>query len=406
MMEDAACRARVARLLRWAEAAPFHADRMAAAGLRRVDVVADPLGALASLPPLTKADLRAAGTGALYGGRARRSWRSSRSSGSTGEPFLVYYDLPAWVRLKHFVKLRARAACGLAPSDRVAVSDALPPAQEGRSLIERTGRIRRISALQPSDAIAEKLARFQPDAAYGLPSALLEAGQALRRIGRTAPIARLFTSGELLSQATRQHLTESYGARIYDIYGTSETKEIAWECEEGRLHINHDVMCVEVLDSSGLTLGPSEEGTIVVTLLVNRAMPLIRYRTGDRGTLREGDCPCGRRGPLLGLLGGRELDFLEFDGGRRVSPYMLTCALELVPGLLQYQVRQIDRAHLLVRARVAPGHGFELIAAAARRALARELAGVRIEVVHVQSFPAGPRGKFRVVEGMAASAVR
>ena len=68
----------------------------------------------------------------------------------------------------------------------------------------------------------------------------------------------------------------------------------------------------------------------MATSLVNHAMPLLRYRMGDRGSLLPGRCECGLAFPLLGVVTGREADMLELQGGRRVSPYALTCALERV----------------------------------------------------------------------------
>jgi phenylacetate-coenzyme A ligase PaaK-like adenylate-forming protein len=68
------------------------------------------------------------------------------------------------------------------------------------------------------------------------------------------------------------------------------------------------------------------EGEIVVTNLVRSAMPVIRYRTGDRGRWVAGACPCGlaaRRFELLGRcddrlnVGGAHLDV--GDVGRAVS---------------------------------------------------------------------------------------
>jgi phenylacetate-coenzyme A ligase PaaK-like adenylate-forming protein len=49
----------------------------------------DPCRALAALSPVSKQELREAGASALDGGRVARSWYSSTSSGSTGEPFRV-----------------------------------------------------------------------------------------------------------------------------------------------------------------------------------------------------------------------------------------------------------------------------------------------------------------------------
>jgi phenylacetate-coenzyme A ligase PaaK-like adenylate-forming protein len=169
--------------------------------------------------------------------KRRAGWWSSRSSGSTGEPFRVFYDARAWALLKYLVKLRARRACGVEPHHRLAVLDAIPPHQEQRSLLARTGRVRTISVLQPAQRTAAALAELAPAAVYGLPSALLETAAALEGRGQWARPLRLFTSGELLNPSLRRTLESAYGCRVFDVYGTSETKEIAWECPLGSLHL-------------------------------------------------------------------------------------------------------------------------------------------------------------------------
>nr|MBA3659530.1 hypothetical protein [Gemmatimonadales bacterium] len=115
-------RFRLGALLRVAVQAGFHADRFRAVGIRNLaaESALDPLGVLGSLPSSTKQELREAGRAALVGGRVGDGWRSSTSSGSTGEPFRVYYDARAWATLKYLVKLRARAACGAHVGERVA----------------------------------------------------------------------------------------------------------------------------------------------------------------------------------------------------------------------------------------------------------------------------------------------
>ena len=106
----------------------------------------------------------------------------------------------------------------------------------------------------------------------------------------------------------------------------------------------------------GAPLPTGEEGNLVATLLVNHAMPLFRYLTGDRGALLSGACACGRSSPLLGVVSGRLADMLVLQGGQRISPYALTCALERIGGVLRYQVSQLDPARVRVRA-IARGRG-------------------------------------------------
>lgn len=395
---EALSRRRLTRMLRTAANLPFYRRRLDAAGVGNDELMMElcPEQVLESLAPATKAELREAGDEVLLGGRVRPEWRSSSSSGSTGEPFRVYYEPRAWATLKILVKLRARSACGTRPTDRVALLDAVPPSE---STIGTAGRVARISVLQPAERVAAALARFAPDTIYGLPSALLEAGQVLRSSGARLRARRIFTSGELLRPAVRQAIADAFGAPVYDVYGSSETKEIAWECPAGGMHINADVVRVEVLDEANRPVPRGLEGNLVATLLVNRAMPLLRYRIGDRGSLLAERCACGHPFPLLGVVTGRRADMLVLEGGHRVSPYALTCALEQVGDVLRYQVTQLEPARLRVRAILDGEADRGQVAGRIRSVIRGEVAPfLETDVEFVDRLPAGPRAKFRVVE--------
>jgi phenylacetate-CoA ligase len=398
---DLLARRRLSRLLfDAARNNPFYSRRLQDAGIEWADPIlwADPYRALAALPPVSKLELRHAGTRALTGEQVRPEWLSSSSSGSTGEPFRVYYEPRAWARLKFAVKLRARRACGVGPTDRLAILDTTHPHQP--TLLERNLGWSRISVLQPAADVADALIAFAPDVVYGLPSALLEAGRALQQRGHKLELRMLFTSGELLN-GSRAALSSAFESPVYDIYGTSETKEIAWQCPHGGMHLNSDVVRLEVLDDSGRSVPTGQEGNLVATVLVNHAMPLFRYLTGDRGALLSGRCSCGRSSPLLGVVSGRLADMLVLAGGKRISPYALTCALERVSGVVRYQVSQLDPARVRVRAIADGAANRETIAQEMRTALRFDVAPfLDADVEFVERLPTGPRAKFRVVEPM------
>jgi phenylacetate-CoA ligase len=387
-------------LLHAARHNPFYSQRLQDAGIERDDPVLlrDPFGALAAIPPVSKLELRQAGSRILNRGQTDGRWYSSHSSGSTGEPFRVYYTPRAWAALKYLVKLRARWRCGLKLTDRVALLDAIPPATPpfGQRLHRRWSRI---SVLQPASAVAAGLEGFAPHIVYGLPSALVEAGRVLRQTGTRIPVRAVFTSGELLQRASRDELVSAFQAPVFDVYGTSETKEIAWQCSRGSMHLNADVVSLEAVDDLGRNLPSGTEGDLVATVLVNHAMPLLRYRTGDRGTLLSGRCSCGCSFPLLGVVTGRAADTLVFRHGHRVSPYALTCAIERIPGIVRYQVSQLEPARVRVRAILEGTVDRAAITAQLQTALRFGVASyLDADVEFVDRLPTGPRAKFRVVE--------
>jgi phenylacetate-CoA ligase len=79
-------------------------------------------------------------------------------------------------------------------------------------------------------------------------------------------------------------------------------------------------------------------------------MPLIRYQLGDRGTLLDEPCPCGRTLPLLEFF-GRNMDFIHFPSGkicpfRQLSPLLLE---EFFDAIRFYQVVQPTLTQLQFR---------------------------------------------------------
>ena len=398
-------RRRLARLLHTAARTGFYQTRLREAGVTPTSLLLDrdPGGVLAALAPVGKPELRAAGDTLFPGGLRRSGWRSSASSGSTGEPFRVYYDARAWATLKVLVKLRARRRCGLEVGHRVALLDPVSPVDaspDGGA----AGRVAKISVLQSADVVAAQLAAFRPHAVYGLPSAIREAGRVLVEGGARLRVPLVFTSGELLHPGARAAISRVFQAHVFDVYGSSETKEIAWECPAGSMHVNADVVRVEIVDDDGQLLPEGAEGQIVVTSLVNHAMPLLRYRVGDRGSLLPGRCDCGLAFPLIGVLAGREAEMLVLKGGRRISPYALTCALERVGQMLRYQVTQLDPARVRVRAIPHPDADRDAMAERIRAVLRTEVAPfLEAEIEYVERLAQGPRAKVRVVEPLAAA---
>ena len=208
---------------------------------------------LEALAPAGKTELREAGGEILLGGKVRPEWRSSSSSGSTGEPFRVYYDLRAWATLKILVKLRARRACGTA---RPTAWRCSTPFRPPRSTGARAGR--------PHQHPPARGHRSPPSLPLSAPHRLrpslgaARGGRTLRDAGVRLGVRRVFTSGELLRPGGAPGDRRGLRRPGFDVYGSSETKEIAWECPAGGMHVNADVVRLEVLDDANR---PSPRGS-------------------------------------------------------------------------------------------------------------------------------------------------
>jgi phenylacetate-CoA ligase len=320
---------------------------------------------------------------------------TATTSGSTGRRTTVYLDRQAAFLGKTLLKARARLTCGLRPWHRVALLQEEPYA--GRS--SERGRTRSFSIHAPIAELLPVVRRFAPDVLYGFPGQLALLGEAAA--GTLRP-RLVFTSGELLDRGLRRRLERAFATPVLDVYGCTEVKEIAFQCpEEGGYHLNADWLYLEALEANDPSGMPT--GTLVVTSLANYGMPLIRYAMGDAGEVLEEPCPCGRGLPLMRPTSGRLVDYFVLPGGQRVAPYSMTCAIEVVPGMRQYQIAQTAGNRVLVR--VVPLDDFDAMAQASiPRLLAPVLPGVEVSVERVRNLPAEPSGKFRIVRSEFASA--
>jgi phenylacetate-CoA ligase len=91
---------------------------------------------------------------------------------------------------------------------------------------------------------------------------------------------------------------------------------IAFECSvQNGLHVWEDAYILEVVNSK--TLEPAREdevGELVLTTLMRRGMPILRYRTGDLTRLLPGPCPCGREHRRIERILGRSDDMFIVKG--------------------------------------------------------------------------------------------
>lgn len=149
----------------------------------------------------------------------------------------------------------------------------------------------------------------------------------------------MVTTGEDLAPAVREQLRQFFGAPIYDAYGMREVNEIAVQGACGSYHVQADRLWVEIVDDAGDSVSPGQEGEVVVTNLLSRSMPLLRYRTGDRGVLSASACECESPYPTLDRVAGRAHARIEFPDGGSVPASRLTWMLR-ANALERYQVVQ------------------------------------------------------------------
>lgn len=159
------------------------------------------------------------------------------------------------------------------------------------------------------------------------------------RVGLPKP-ALVLPSGEMLSSGARKLLNETFRAPVFELYSLREFGTVAFQCKRGvGLHLNSDWFVIEVIDGKGMPVSDAERGELVITDLGNQHVPLLRYATGDSGSVRWCRCGCGLALPLLIDLSGRTpVYFIASDGTALDTAVFAKRAQKL--SLLWYRVIQ------------------------------------------------------------------
>ena len=129
--------------------------------------------------------------------------------------------------------------------------------------------------------------------------------------------------GEGWAESYKKKVEQRFGIPFMTLYGAVEISPFfAAECSDRNgLHVNADQGIIEIVDpETGLRLPDGELGEIVVTMFQREAMPLIRYKVGDMGSIMPYEpCSCGRTTPKISYVKGRVSQRISI-GGNKILP--------------------------------------------------------------------------------------
>lgn len=347
--------ARVQRLLLHAEArVPYYREMLANLGIAARDIRTR--SDFAQLPILTKDIVRANRDALVAEGFERSALVVHRSGGSTGVPLEFFHSKEA-LDLSEAGMYRNFLQAGWQPGEMVAFFWGFTPAVRNMSRPEFELRqcIRRSYQFDSFRQGPEDLAgwvrtlhRIRPSVVFGYTSSIaLFAEWALQEGKRLPPVKGVFCTAEKLFPRQREAIERAFDARVYDMYGSSEVRNIACECSFGSYHLNSDFVYAEVADPTR-----QEPQNLLLTGLTDESMPFIRYQNEDCGTLFPITCECGSGFPAVRLDIARTFDEFRLSNGRVVHGLFFTHLFYGVNSARMFQFRQVD--HDLIELDVVP----------------------------------------------------
>jgi phenylacetate-CoA ligase len=392
----------------------FYRDKLTGAGFASPRAVGG-LDAIAALPLTEKDELRQSRSAEQPIGTHCTATREEivriySTSGTTGTPSyipLTASDLEVWVR----TSARSYAASGLTRGERIVSTYNAGPFVAGAALgaFDRLGLCHIPVGTGNTERLMAAVDLLKPTVAAMTPSYALHLAEWARQRGMDlarSSVRRLMVAGEPGGgePAMRAQLEAAWGASVTEAMGIGDISVSLWgECEakagmhfSGRGFVHFEL--IDPVSGAALPIADGATGELVLTHLVNRSTPLLRFRTRDHVRLSVGACSCGRTAPRVRCI-GRTDDMLIVRGVNVFPSAVREVVNEFAPdvtGVIVIRPRAAGVRQdppLPVRVEIAPGAGSEGLAERIRARLRDKL----VVSTEIELTPAGslPRSEYK-----------
>jgi len=312
----------------------------------------DPYEWLSSFPILTKDDLREKSDDMLSEGKKNLTkLSSSGSSGISSSVYMNSKDLSSiraglihwweWTGYRMGVPL---AQTGISPKRGLL-----------KTIKDKLFRTIYINAFSHSKeqlrSLCLKLEKSKNYFLVGYASSLNVIAEYASSNNHNIKLRGVISLGDKLFSHYRKNITSTFLCKVYDTYGSAEGFLIGAEDDLEYMYILSPQTFVEILDDNDNPLPDGEIGNIVVTRLDGFAMPLIRYKIGDIGSLLPKDkYPVKRKYkyPLLEKIVGRNTDIVKTKNGKSLVVHAFTGVFEYIPEIKQFKVIQYNTDGVLI----------------------------------------------------------
>lgn len=246
-------------------------------------------------------------------------------------------------------------------------------------------------------AYIDDLNNFKPEYIVGFPSSLYE----LARFGLDntikfeGSVSTIFPTAETLVDEEVAVIESYFGGKMRNQYSSSEGAPFIIECLDGNLHYELLSGVIELLDDNDK---PCNTGRAVVTSFATRGTPLIRYDIGDRMTMSNRTCTCGRNTPIVDSILGRINDYIYSPENGKINLGNLSNSVKYVKGVKRFQVHQNELNSIVVLCVVSEEYTKEDERYFKKELIDRVGQAMEVNFRYVDKIPKEKSGKYRLVK--------
>lgn len=325
------------------------------------------------------------------------------TSGSTGTPFKVYQDLRKKKRVKAEL-IYYNEKLGYQVGKKVIFLRSLNKANIKSKIVQFLQNLKLIDVANMDNDNVKKIIKLIEKAAKkdGLLMSYASTFDIFKDYFKkvndkhSIKITGIISGSEMLYDETRKSMEEHFNCKCVSRYSNQENGIIGQDSTHNNVFICNDINYkIEIFKlNEDVIVENGEIGRIVITDFYNFAMPMIRYDTGDVGSI-DTIIINGVKKKVIKNFGGRKIDMIYSTKGTIVSPHKISVTFWNYDNIQQFQFIQKgkNKYHVILNVQ-----GFFNNENQLKQKL-MEIIGfdARIHFTYVESIPALSSGKRKYI---------
>jgi phenylacetate-CoA ligase len=319
------------RLVRFADTVPLYHEKFKQAKIHPADITG--IDDIQTLPFVTKEDFKKNYPDGIISSKVKKDTLIEVStSGTTGKVLPIYVDmLDIVMGLFAYMRTLHEYDMSIWKNRITIIGDFAPHTAESgyvtRGLQPRfnlSGFFKNIQWLNTNDdpkKVITSINQFQPEFIGGYVGMLGHLAL-LKETGLGDKISPQYiaATGSVLDPFLKSFIEKTFHAKVFEVYGATESGLIGFQCKQGRYHLMSDLVYTEFF-RDGHPAPSNEAGEMIITKFHGQGTPIIRYNAiNDIVAPLDETCSCGKAGTLIQKVYGRNDLAIYLPGGTVLLP--------------------------------------------------------------------------------------
>lgn len=280
----------------------------------------------------------------------KETLRTMFTSGSTGTPFKIYQDSDKVVRHKADLLFFYKVG-GYSIGDRVYYMRVWTKSNKKSkmNLLKENYKMfdtSNLDNLGANNFVKDMTSDRNKKVILAYASSFIALMEFLEKGGKVDwNIKAIFTQAEELPVKVKKEMQEMFNCPVIARYSNQENGILSQQPSSGENYyeLNTASYFIEFLKlDSDEPANEMEEARIVITDLFNKAVPMIRYDTGDVGVYSYVVSKTGNKQKVLHSIKGRINDYMYTNQMEKICPAMISPLMSEYDCIKQYQLIQED----------------------------------------------------------------